>query len=210
MAELTLTDVLPAPADLRAVSPASHLAEAFAAAEVTGLRAVGLRELPFLAMVGLRVQLGTGAGERLTSALGARLPGTCGGVSSSADSSVLWLAPDEFLVVSRLEPSALTQALVVALHGEPGSAVDLSANRTTLELTGASARDVLEKGCPLDLHPRSFAVGSGYVTSLGSVPVLLWKTGPQTYRLLVRSSFADHLGRWLVDAMAEYQSPNLS
>jgi sarcosine oxidase subunit gamma len=32
--------------------------------------------------------------------------------------------------------------------------VDLSANRTTFELTGPQGRAVLEKGCSLDLHPR--------------------------------------------------------
>ena len=213
MAELTLTDaaVAPgtAPAELRPVSPAAHLADAFAAAEVTGPRAVALRELPFLTMVGLRAEPGGGAAERLTTTLGARLPGTCGGVGAAAGTSAVWLSPDEWLVVSDADAAGLTQRLVVALHGEPGAAVDLSANRTTLELSGPSARDALDKGCALDLHPRSFAVGAAYATSLASVPVVLWRTADQTYRVLVRSSFADHVGRWLVDAIAEYRSPEL-
>lgn len=212
MAELTLTDTQVAPAAVRPVSPAQHLADAFATAEVTGPRGVGLRELPFLTMVALRAEPGSGAAERLTTTLGAHLPTSCGGVSSTADSSVLWLAPDEWLVVAvaGADSAQLTAALVGALHGEPGSAIDLSANRTTLELRGPSARDALEKGCSLDLHPRSFAVGAAYATSLAHVPVVLWKTEEQTYRILVRSSFADHVGRWLVDAIAEYRSPGLN
>ena len=95
------------------------------------------------------------------------------------------------------QPAELTAALVEALDGEPGSATDLSANRTTFELTGPSARAVLEKGCPLDLHPRAFAVGPAYVTLIGSVPVILWKVADESYRILPRSSFADFLGRWL-------------
>jgi sarcosine oxidase, subunit gamma len=87
--------------------------------------------------------------------------------------------------------------------------VDLSANRTTLELSGPSARAVLEKGCALDLHPREFVVGSAYVTLIGSVPVFLWKVEEETYRILPRSSFADFLGRWLLDAMAEFKAPEL-
>ena len=55
--------------------------------------------------------------------------------------------------------------------------IDLSANRTTFELPGPSARSVLEKGCPLDLHPRTFAVGTAYLTLIGSVPVVMWKVG---------------------------------
>ncbi|HEY0237230.1 MAG TPA: sarcosine oxidase subunit gamma family protein [Friedmanniella sp.] len=209
MAELTLTDVAVAPAELRPASPAQHLAGAFAVAEVTGPRAVGVRELPFLTMVGVRAEPGSGPAERLTTTLGARLPTSCGGVGTSADSSALWLAPDEWLVVSGHDAAELTGSLARALHGEPGSVVDLSANRTTLELTGPSGRDLLEKGCPLDLHPRSFAVGSAYATTLAAVPVVLWRTGERTFRVLVRSSFADHVGRWLVDAMTEYRSPVL-
>lgn len=206
-AEMTLTDLQAPPVGIRRVSPVGHLSDVFAAAEVTGPRAVAVREVPFLTMVTLRLALGSGPAERVAAQLGARLPRTCGSVSSSPTSSVLWLSPDEFLAVSARDGAELAAALVTALHGEPGSAVEVSANRTTLELSGASARDVLEKGCPLDLHPRSFTVGAAYATTLASVPVLVWRTEEQTYRVLVRSSFADHVGRWLVDAMAEYRAP---
>jgi len=37
--------------------------------------------------------------------------------------------------------------------------------------------------------------------------VLLWQTGAAGYRLLPRSSFADYLARWLLDAMSEYTGP---
>jgi sarcosine oxidase subunit gamma len=122
---------------------------------------------------------------------------------------VLWLSPDEFLVVPGEEPSAATRALLEALGDQPGSVIDLSANRTTLELSGPSARAVLEKGCPLDLHPREFTAGTAYVTLIGSVPVILWKVEEETYRILPRSSFADFLGRWLLDAMAEFKAPEI-
>ncbi|KHL00970.1 sarcosine oxidase subunit gamma [Sinomonas humi] len=195
-------------------SPAEHLAAQFAAAEVTGPHSLALREVPFRTMVGLRVVPGTDAARRVEELLGTPLPGRCGGVaiclgnSVAAGSSVLWLGPDEFLVVSPLGstvgPAEATARLVEALGTDPGSAVDLSANRTTFELAGKAARDVLEKGCALDLHPRAFAVGSAYVTQLGPVPVLLWKTGSETWEIFPRASFADYLGRWLLDAMREF------
>ena len=72
------------------------------------------------------------------------------------------------------------------------------------------ARDVLEKGCPLDLHPRAFESGTAYVTAIGSVPVLLWKLEQERYWVLPRASFADFLGRWLLDAMVEYRAPEIS
>lgn len=205
---------------LGAISPAAHLAEVFAAATVTGARGVQLREVPFLTQIGIRVVPGTDAAAQVEARLGAALPTRCGQVTTAqpgtgAGVTVLWLSPDEFLAVgeqtpAEQTPAELTGGLVDALAGQPGSAIDLSANRTTFELSGPSARAVLEKGCPLDLHPRAFATGAAYVTQLGPVPVIMWKTGDDTFRLLPRSSFADFLGRWLVDAMAEFAAPELS
>ena len=197
------------PADRR-ISPAAHLAEQFAAAEVTGPRGVSLREVPFQTMVGVRTVPGSDVAGRVEVQLGTTLPASCGAVSPAEGTAVLWLSPDEFLVVSDTDPATLTGALVEAVAEGPGSATDLSANRTTFELTGPSAREVLEKGCALDLHPRAFAEGSAYVTTLGPVPVIIWKTGAESYRILPRSSFADFLGRWLLDAMVEFRAPELN
>jgi sarcosine oxidase subunit gamma len=196
-------------ADVRRVSPAAHLTEQFAAAEVTGARAVRIREMAFLTMVGVRSAPGSAATARIETRLGASLPTACGSVTTGDGVSVLWLSPDEFLVVTDEHPAQLTSRLVEALGDEPGSAIDLSANRTTFELAGPSARAVLEKGCPLDLHPRIFEVGTAYVTLIGSVPAVLWKVANESYRILPRSSFADFLGRWLLDAMVEFKAPEL-
>lgn len=194
----------------RRISPAAHLSEQFAAAEVSGARGVSLRELPFQTMVGVRVVPDSAVASQVEAQLGTSLPSSCGSVSQGEGLAVLWLAPDEFLVVSGADPATLTGALAAAVAEGPGSATDLSANRTTFELTGPSAREVLEKGCALDLHPRAFADGSAYVTTLGPVPVIIWKQDAESYRILPRSSFADFLGRWLLDAMVEYGAPELN
>jgi sarcosine oxidase subunit gamma len=196
-------------AEARPVSPAAHLQPQFAAATASSNQAVSIRELPFLTMIGVRVVTGTAAASRIEAAIGAELPARCGAVSTADGHRVLWLSPDEYLVVSDDQPASVADALSQALAGEPGSVIDLSANRTTFELAGPRARAVLEKGCPLDLHPREFAVGAAYVTVLGAVPVIVWKVEQDVYRILPRSSFADFLGRWLVDAMTEFTAAGL-
>ncbi|QNP68098.1 sarcosine oxidase subunit gamma [Streptomyces roseirectus] len=194
-------------ADQFAVSPLAHLYEALSAATVTGDRGVALAELPFLTMVNVRVDPASEAAARIEKALGAALPRECGATSAAGPHTAVWQGPDEWLILSRAEPAALTGELKEALGTSSGSVVDLSANRTTLQLTGPSARDVLEKGCPLDLHPRAFGPGRALSTTVGPVPVLLWQVDDTTYRLFPRASFADYLGRWLIDAMAEYRAP---
>lgn len=190
-------------------SPLHHLTDRLAASAVPGERAVSVRQVPFPAMVSLRVSPGSPAAARIGEVLGAPLPGTCGKVATLGAHSALWLGPDEWLVVSTAEAGPLTAKLTAALGEDPGSVVDVSANRTMLELAGPAARETLEKGCPVDLHPRSFAPGSAVATTLGPVPLVLWQTGGTTYRLLPRSSFADYVARWLLDATTEYAGPEV-
>ncbi|PRI10663.1 sarcosine oxidase subunit gamma [Leucobacter massiliensis] len=192
------------------VSPAAHLADAMRAGEITGPRAVSLRELPFVPQLGLRCVPGSASAAAVEEALGLPLPARVGEVSGDPDGlHVLWLGPDEFLAVdvSRQQEPGEGAQVAAALDGLPGQCVDLSANRTVLELRGPSAREVLEKGCPADLHPRVFPAGSGIVTQLGLVPVLLHRSDERTFRVFPRASFADFTVRWLLDAMVEFAEP---
>jgi sarcosine oxidase subunit gamma len=192
-------------------SPASFLKKAFETGSVSGT--VELRELPFLTMAGLRVDPGSDAGKRLGTLTGG-LPSVSGEVRGSTDTAALWLGPGEFLLVAAPESHGslggeLPAALVEALGDDAGQVVDLSANRTTFELSGPRARAVLEKGCSLDLHPRILKAGTALSTEIGGIPAILWKTAEETYRVLPRASFAEFLGRWLLDAMREYASPEV-
>lgn len=188
------------------VSPAQHLHGDFVDAGVSGALGVRVREEQFLTMVGLRVPVGSPDRARLAKILGAELPGRCGEVATGHDVVVLWLSPDDYLVISQSVAGSTLVSYLRAGVSEGGAAVvDLSANRTTLRLEGPSARAVLEKGCPLDLHPRAFVTGTAIATNIGRVPVLLWKVDTDSYRILPRASYADYLGRWLIDAMAEFK-----
>ncbi|MER6285958.1 sarcosine oxidase subunit gamma [Streptomyces sviceus] len=199
--------IMAGPVALR-TSPLAHLTERMRAAAVPGARGVTLAELPFLTMVNVRVDPASEAADRIGRTLGAPLPRRCGDTAASTRRTAVWLGPDEWLVISRADAGIVAAELREALQGAPGSVVDVSANRTTLELSGPSAREVLEKGCPLDLHHRVFGPGHAVSTTVGPVAALLWQTDDTpTYRLLPRSSFADYLARWLIDAMSEYGRP---
>lgn len=193
------------------ISPAAALATAFETGSVPGT--VELGEVPFLTMAGLRVDPAGDAGARL-GALTGGLPSASGKVTGSGDTAVLWLGPAEFLVVAPAESHEslggdLPRTLVEALADGEGQVADLSANRTTFELSGPRARAVLEKGCSLDLHPRVFTTGTALSTEIGGIPAILWKTGDEAYRIFPRASFAEFLGRWLLDGMREFASPEV-
>lgn len=65
---------------------------------------------------------------------------------------------------------------------------------------GGAAREVLERGIALDLHPTVFAVGHFAQTGLHHVPVLLERVGEQRYALYVPTTWAVSVWEWLADA----------
>lgn len=161
-------------------------------------------EAPLFSMVSLRVDPDSDGARSIEGALGTALPRQCGVVTRNGAHSVLWLGPDEWLVVSEAEAGSLIGDLRAATVDAHAAVVDLSANRAVFELSGVNARKVLEKGCPVDLHPRVLADDTAVSTTVARVPVLLWKVDETLFRILPRSSFAPYVESWLRDAMEEF------
>jgi sarcosine oxidase subunit gamma len=172
--------------------------------------AVEAAEVPFRSQLTVRVS-DPDAVAALGSALGVVFPSVpctfTAGVGRFGAVEVLWLGPDEFLVVASpgLQVS-IEEVLRGALGDFRGSVVDTSAQRTTVVLEGPHVRDVLAHGCSVDLHPSSAPVGTCVQTLLARTGIVLLVTGEDRVTLLVRSSFAEYLAAWLSDACAEYRT----
>ncbi len=165
---------------------------------------VGTTVEPFVAMVDVR--LGT-VGAEASAALGVDLPAAPNTWVPAGTGRAVWLGPDEWLLSSTTETPEELEARVRAAALElGGSATDVSAQRIGLRLTGARVRDVLAKGCSIDLHPRVFGRGSSAQTVLGQAGVVLLALSDagDDYAVLVRSSFAGYLADWLLDAALEF------
>ena len=187
-------------------SPLHHLASRLAAASGPAER-IRLTEVPFLTQLTLRLAPGTPAAEAAAQVLGVSLPTVPNTTSASNDVHVLWMGPDEWLL---LAPDGAAERLCEELEGALGahhaSVVDVSAHRTVIELAGADARELLLKGCSLDLHPRAFAAGQCAQSTLARAQViLLARSDEPAYWVFVRASFAEYLAEWLLDAAAEYR-----
>jgi sarcosine oxidase, subunit gamma len=160
----------------------------------------------FTAMIDLRVDPAGPAAADAGSHLGVDLPTRPSTWVETDDTRVIWLGPDEWLVTNQSQtPQEFEVGLREAVHGR-GAVVDVSAQRTSFWLSGEHARDVLAAGCAIDLHPTVFRRGAAAQTLLGLTGVVLLAlddTG-NSYHILVRSSFATYLARWLLDAAVEY------
>jgi sarcosine oxidase, subunit gamma len=163
---------------------------------------------PFLTMTDLRFT-GESAAGAAAAILGVEAPSRPNTwVTGSGDvQSVIWLGPDEWLVISDLSALPTREAELRAAVGPyAGAAVDVSGQRVKLTLSGQYVRDVLAKGCALDLHPSVFGPGSCAQTTLArAIVVLLAGENPDEFVVLVRQSFAGYLADWLIDAAEEFQ-----
>jgi sarcosine oxidase subunit gamma len=124
--------------------------------------------------------------------------------------TALWLGPDQWLLTCPADDAAFfINSLREALADIHAAVTDQSDGRVAFVLAGPSARDVLAKSCPLDLHPQSFTPGSAAQSLLAKADVLLHlraddpQAGP-TFDLYVARSYAAYLWAWLADAGLEY------
>ena len=104
---------------------------------------------------------------------------------------VLWLGPDEWLVVGEAgSEGSIDRELQDALAGQPHSIVDVSANRIVFDL--ADSLDLLAGGCGLDLDPSRWVPGMCAQSLFGGAQVILHQLDERTTRVFVRPSFADY------------------
>ena len=182
----------------------THPLEAWSTAFARLPESVGITVEPFVAMVDVRINtVGTEAYERL----GVELPKVPNTWLPTDAGRAVWLGPDEWLLTSTAEaPEELEARVRAAVVPLGGSAADVSAQRITLRLTGKRVRDVLARGCAIDLHPRVFGRGRSAQSTLGLAGVVLLALGDagEDYLVLVRSSFAGYLADWLLDAALEF------
>jgi len=180
-------------------------AERFAALSAASGGELSIRDLPFVTQVNLRADpKDAGLMQRLAEALGFALPVVPNTVASRDHGRALWLGPDEWLVVGADgQQQALEQTLRNGLDGAFGSILDVSANRTLLQIRGSKAHEALAHGVPIDLDPRSFGPGSCAQTLLAKVQVIIERRDGIAFYVYARTSFATYVADWLLDAAAE-------
>ncbi len=188
-------------------SPLDNFRKTNAGTAPGGGAGVVISEKPFLGHLNLRGDPSdgafTGGAER---ALGFALPVEPNTISEGDGNQAMWLGPDEWLITTPPDEGRfVADRLAEALDGVHSSVTDISGGQTLINLFGERARDVLAKGCSLDLHPRAFGEGRCAQTLVSGANVILIWAGPEpSFDLIVRRSFADYLALWLHDAALEY------
>ncbi|MEL6437024.1 MAG: sarcosine oxidase subunit gamma family protein [Pseudomonadota bacterium] len=147
-----------------------------------------------------RVNLRCGVKEAgpVTKALGVDLPRVPNTSSMKGSRTVLWLGPDEWLLLDGSEDPMVALRDVDVAH----SAVDISHRNTAILVSGARSADVINAGCPRDLSDDAFPVGACARTVFGKAEIVLYHVKARVYRIEVWRSFSDYVVSYLEEAGA--------
>ncbi len=155
--------------------------------------AVSLRAPADLAIVNIALPLGTEdkAKKAVKTGYGVELPSPGKSVKTKkGDARLVRLSPDQaFAIFANATPDAEE---VVAKHLKKSCYLtDQTDVWSGLEVSGPSALAALERVCPIDIDPSSFAIGDAARTVMEHLGVLIIRTEEESYLLLSASSSAN-------------------
>lgn len=169
------------------------------AQDVSGIARVG--EAPLQGMITVRAMLSDPeVMQALGQVSGIDMPGP-GETAAQGALRLCWMSPDEALLLCPYaEARAIVAHLERALHTTHALIVNVSDARAAFDLSGAHARDVLAKLCPVDLASEAFGESSFRRTRMAQVPAAFWLTGAEQFRIVTFRSHARYLFDLLVTA----------
>jgi len=194
-------------------SPLSHLGLAARAEGEREVAGIVIGEQRYRSIVDLRGKANdAGFAAATEKALGFALPTEACTTAGEGEVAALWQGPDEWWIVTPKDGAAMAERLRQALEGQHAAVTEIGESRCCIRVAGPHARDLLAKGCPLDLHPRVFGAGRCAGSQLAKAGVTVHQVsddaagdvGGQAFDIYVLRSFADYLWRWLEDAAQEY------
>ena len=162
-------------------------------------------ELPHLGKLNLRG--GAALDAPVEAVSGCAFPPAANRFTSAGARHVLWLGPDEFLLLCEAgKEQALEDQLMRLIDTAASTAAvtDVTDSLCVFDLQGPAVRKVLAKGCSLDLHHDAFIPGCCAQTMLALAGVTMMATAADRFLVICRTSFAPYLQHWLYDAGLEY------
>jgi sarcosine oxidase subunit gamma len=141
--------------------------------------------------------------KRLKTGYKLKLPAT-GQSHRNKDYAIYWTGQTKWYVVSSAPDDAGFYETACKNLSPAARVCDQSHGRVTINLSGPHARDLLQKGLPVDLHDSVFAIGACAVTEIAHIAVHLVRTGQEEYQLSVYRSFAESIWNWLTEMSGEF------
>jgi len=127
-----------------------------------------------------------------------KIKGKPGVATVTKDYTAIPLCPGQWMLVSAKAGSDGFAAGIQAKLKKNGYVSEQSDARVIFRLSGTRAREMMQKGCRLDLDPSVTSTGWCAQTQMAQAGVILHQVDDKpTYDILVYSGFAQHFAEWL-------------
>lgn len=145
----------------------------------------------------------------VANVLGIQIPNKPGYYHGNAESCIYWLGPDEWLLVSSSFDSGDLEGQLRAGMTGHFSIVDVSAGYTSINLRGVAhaVHTLLKKSSVYDFTAwpdASPSIGRCAQTTFAKASAVISNRFDGSYEVILRRSFTDYIGQWLLDAGEEF------
>ena len=123
-------------------------------------------------------------------------------VTTNNKTRILWNAPKTWLIISSKEN--IVDIIKGKCSEENFAITDISHSRAVIQIKGAQAREVLKKGCPLNINEFKVNNCAGSVFHGITIVVDCVKDNPDTFNLLTLRSFGESFYYHITDAALEF------
>ena len=123
-------------------------------------------------------------------------------VTTNNKTRILWNAPKTWLIISDKEN--IIDTIKEKCSKENFAITDISHSRAVVQIKGLQAREVLKKGCPLNISKFEINNCAGSVFHGITIVVDCINDNPDTFNLLTLRSFGESFYHHITDAALEF------
>ena len=122
-------------------------------------------------------------------------------VNSNKDTRILWSGPSNWLLVSTKKD--ILNSVQKICDDKNFAVTDLSHSRAIIELKGSNSKEVLKKGCPINLNEFKVNNCANSIFHGITITIDMISENPETFRIFALRSFGESLYHSITDACLE-------
>jgi len=122
-------------------------------------------------------------------------------VNSNKDTRILWSGPSNWLLISTKKD--IISSIQKICDDKNFAVTDLSHSRAIIELKGSNSKEVLKKGCPINLNEFKVNNCANSIFHGITITIDMISNDPETFRIFALRSFGESLHHSITDACLE-------
>ena len=123
-------------------------------------------------------------------------------VTTNKETRILWNAPRTWLVISNKKN--IISTMKDKCDDKNFAVTDISHSRAVIQIKGIQAKEVLKKGCPININEIQVNNCAGTVFNGITVMVDFVNNNPDTFNLLALRSFGETFHHHITDSALEF------